>query len=57
MLYAKRYGDNEWARYCYQDIKEYVEKIPEERLYIAMKQCPYHIDVPKLFNSAREILG
>lgn len=57
MLYAKGYGDERWARYCYKDIEPYVKKLSIEQLQTAMKQCPYHLDIPGLFNSAKKMFG
>ncbi|HOK09302.1 MAG TPA: aldo/keto reductase [Candidatus Hydrogenedens sp.] len=57
LLYAKGYGDERWARYCYRDIEKYIEKLSMEQLIMAKEQCPYHIDIPGLFYSARKILG
>ncbi len=57
MLYAKGYGDEKWARFCYHDIEEYVKKLPIEQLEIAKKQCPYNLDIPELFKSAQKMFG
>ncbi len=57
MLYAKGYGDEQWARYCYRDIEPYVKKLSVEQLQTAMKQCPHHLDIPGLFNSAKKMFG
>ncbi len=57
MLYAKRYKQEKWAQYCYRDIKKYIELLSEEQLKIAMEQCPYHLNIPELFNLARGMLG
>ncbi|MGC9055114.1 MAG: hypothetical protein ACP5KS_14665, partial [Candidatus Hydrogenedens sp.] len=57
ILYAKRYGDESWARYCYKDIQKYIENLSKEQIRTAMEQCPYYLDIPKLFYTAREIFG
>ncbi len=56
LLYAKTYKDTAWARYCYNDIKGYVEKLSPQELALASKSCPYGVDLVKIYEQAKNIL-
>ncbi len=57
LLYARAYNDLSWARFCYKDIKDYVERLTPRELAMASKSCPYNLDLVKIYAQTKYIFS